>query len=136
MKATPEKTARPVPMPKTLGACADLVYDLRQQRLAAQKVVEEIEAREKAVKEHLIQQLPKSEAGGVTGKHARVTIVKKQVAQVKDWDLFYRYVLKTKDFSLLQRRVGEAAVQERWDAGKPVPGVEPFVVVTLSIGKA
>lgn len=126
---------KPFTMPKTLGACADLVFTLRQERLAAQKVVDEIGEREQAVKKHLIDNLPKSQAGGIAGRLARVSITTKTIAQVKDWDAFYKYVLKTKDMSLLQRRLGTAAVQERWDAKKPVPGVEPFNVVDLSIVK-
>ena len=72
-------TAAPVKFPKTLGACADRVYELRAKRLAAQKDVDAIEAEEKALKEHIINTLPKSETTGVAGKVARVTVVTKQV---------------------------------------------------------
>ena len=60
--------------------------------------MDEVEAEEKALKEHIIQTLPKSEASGVAGKVARVTVVTKDVPQVKDWDAFYKYVSKTKSF--------------------------------------
>jgi hypothetical protein len=121
--------------PKTLGACADRVYEMRQKRLAAQKVVDLTEAEEKALKEHIINTLPKSETTGVAGRLARVTVVTKQVPQVKDWDAFYKHVKKTGDFDLFQRSITKAAVEARWDAGKKVPGVEAFTVVSLSINK-
>lgn len=121
--------------PKALGACADRVYTLRQQRLEAQKAVDLIEAEEKALKEHIINTLPKSETTGVAGKLARVTVVKKDVPQVKDWDAFYKHVKKTGDFDLLQRSLTKTAVEARWEAGKKIPGVEAFKAVSLSINK-
>jgi hypothetical protein len=121
--------------PKTLGACADKLFELRNKRLAEQKKVDEIAAEETALKNHIIENLPKSEASGVAGKLARVTVVTKQVPQVKDWDAFYKYVKKTSSFDLMQKRLTDAAIKERWEAGKEVPGVEHFNAVSVSINK-
>ena len=121
--------------PKALGACADKLFDLRNKRLAEQKKVDEIAAEETALKNHVIENLPKSEASGVAGKLARVTVVTKQVPQVKDWDVFYKYVKKTGSFDLMQKRLTDAAIKERWEAGKEVPGVEHFNAVSVSINK-
>lgn len=121
--------------PKALGACADKLYQLREARLAKQKETDAIEAEEKALKEHLINNLPKSDASGVAGKVARVTVVTKPTPQVKDWDAFYKYVKKSGEFELMQRRLSDTAIRERWDAGKKVPGVESFNVTTVSINK-
>ena len=121
--------------PKALGACADKLFELRNKRLAEQKKVDEIAAEESALKNHIIENLPKSEASGVAGKLARVTVVTKQVPQVKDWDAFYKYVKKTGSFDLMQKRLTDAAIKERWEAGKEVPGVEHFNAVSISINK-
>jgi hypothetical protein len=121
--------------PKALGACADQLFELRNKRLAEQKKVDEIAAEETALKNHIIENLPKSEASGVAGKLARVTVVTKQVPQVKDWDAFYKYVKKTGSFDLMQKRLTDAAIKERWEAGKEVPGVEHFNAVSVSINK-
>jgi hypothetical protein len=121
--------------PKTLGACADRVYELRQRRLDAQKVVDTLQEEETALREHIINTLPKSEATGAAGKVARVTVVTKQIPQVKDWQALYTYVKKHNAWDLMQRRLAANAVTERWEAGKVVPGVEPFTAVTLSINK-
>lgn len=121
--------------PKAMGACADRLYELRQKRLEEQKKVDAIEAEEKALKEHIIQNLPKSEASGVAGKLARVTVVTKEIPQVEDWDAFYKYVKKTGNFDLMQRRLTDAAVKERWEAGKEIPGVKHFQAVSVSINK-
>lgn len=121
--------------PKALGACADRLYLLRAKRLEEQKKVDAIAAEEKALREHIINTLPKSEASGVAGKVARVTVVTKEVPQVKDWDLFYKYIKKTGQFDLMQRRLTDGAIKERWENGKEVPGVEHFQAVTISMNK-
>lgn len=121
--------------PKALGACADKLFELRNKRLAMQKEVDAVAAEETALKNHIIENLPKSEASGVAGKLARVTVVTKQIPQVKDWDTFYKYVKKTGSFDLMQKRLTDAAIKERWEAGKEIPGVEHFNAVSVSINK-
>jgi hypothetical protein len=128
-------TIKPPKFPKTLGACADRVYELRAKRLAMQKEVDAIEAEEKALKVHIIDTLPKSETTGVAGKLARVTVITKQVPQVKDWEAFWKSFNKKTDTDLLQHSLSKPAVEARWEAGKKVAGVEAFTVVTLSINK-
>lgn len=127
--------AKAVKFPKTLGECADLIYQTRESRLALQKQVAEIEAYEKMLKEHVINNLPKSQLEGAQGKVARVTVVKKQIPQVEDWPAFHEYVRKHKAFELLQRRLSVEAVAERLDAGKILPGVKIFTAVSLSVNK-
>ena len=122
-------------IPKTLGACADKLYALGESRKALMVQVAALEEQEKALKNHLIETLPKSDAQGVMGKRAKVSIVTKRVPTASDWDQFYRHVLKTKDFSLMQRRLSEPAIREHWEAGEKIPGVEPFNVVKCSITK-
>lgn len=121
--------------PKSLGGCADRLYSIRQLRLGKQKEVEALEEEERALREHIINTLPKSEASGVAGKVARVSVVTKKVPQVQDWDKLYAHVKKTGAFELLQRRVADGAVKERWDQGKEVPGVITFNATTVSINK-
>lgn len=121
--------------PKAMGACADKLFELRNKRLAMQKEVDAVAAEETALKNHIIENLPKSEASGVAGKLARVTVVTKQIPQVKDWDAFYKYVKKTGSFDLMQKRLTDAAIKERWEAGKEIPGVEHFNAVSVSINK-
>lgn len=122
-------------LPKTLAAAADKLYTLREQRYALNKQVAALESQEAELRDHIIANLPKSEASGITGKVAHAEIVKKVIAQVKDWPTFYKHILKTKDFSLMQKRVNDGAVQEQWAAKKVVPGTEKFTAVTLSITK-
>lgn len=123
--------------PKTLGACADRLYQLKEKQAEAQRVVDAIDAERKALTAHVIETLPKSEATGVAGKLARVRVVTKEVPQVSDWVAFYAYVHKTKRGDLLQRRLNEKAVGELIEANpkKGVPGVGVFKAITISLTK-
>ena len=122
-------------LPKTLGACADRLYELRTEIAALNKQAESLKAERFLIEEHLINNLPKEDARGVSGVQAKANIVTKTVASVKDWDKLYKYILKTKDFSLLKKSVADSSVKERWEAKKAVPGVEPFNVVKVSVNK-
>lgn len=122
-------------IPKTPGACADRLLELKDQMAGLTRQHGVLEEEFKALKEHLIQTLPKDDARGVLGRSAKAIVVVKDVPSVKDWDALYKHVLKTKDFSLMQRRLADGAVRERWDDGKKVPGVEPFKAVTVSVTK-
>ena len=127
-----EKTYK---FPKKLGTCADKFYALRKARQAAQKKVDEMHTEEKALKEHIINTLPKSASTGVAGKVARVTVVRKVIPQAKDWSKIQKYIKRTGAFDLLQRRINTKAVQERWADGKKVAGVEPFTLIDVSLNK-
>ncbi|MBU6231493.1 hypothetical protein KGP36_02390 [Patescibacteria group bacterium] len=122
-------------IPETLGACADALYKAREERYALQKKVTEIEEYESALKEKLIRELPKGEASGVAGRVARVSVEGKPVPRVEDWDALLEHVRKTRGFDLLQRRVNDAAVRERWDDRKTVPGVAVFNATVVKINK-
>jgi len=121
--------------PKSMAVCADKLYELRNKRLAAAKIVAEMEEEEKALKAYIIDNLPKSEASGAAGKVARVTIVSKEVPQVNDWEAFHAYVKKNNAFELLQKRLSDTAINERWEAGKTIPGVGKFNVTSVSLNK-
>ncbi len=121
--------------PKTIGACADLLYTTRAKRLAIQKEAEVFEELESKLKAYIIDTLPKSEASGVAGKVARVSVEVKKVPKVEDWDKFYAHIKKTGDFALLGKSLGKEHVKEVLDAGKKLPGMGTIPVVTVSLSK-
>jgi hypothetical protein len=127
-----------IKIPKSLAAAADLYGITRDKRLALQKEVDAIEADEKALKDHLINSIPKSDATGIAGKVWRVGVTGKDVPVVKNWTLFYEYISKTRTkggFALLSKAVNAKSVAEIWAAGKKVPGVESFHTTSLSLSK-
>ena len=122
-------------LPKTLALCADRLYTLKADKAAAQRVLDEIETEAVAIRAHLIDNLPKSEATGITGKTCRATLVTKLVPQVEDWDALHEYIRKGKRWELLQKRVSTTSIVELWENGKTVPGVVPFQTVSISLNK-
>lgn len=125
---------KPKPYPKSLGACADLLFLKRQERLAADKVAAGLKSEEEALKTHIIDNLEKGSAGAV-GKTHKVIVGTDWKPVVSDWPAFYAYVKKNNAFDMLQKRVGEAAIVARLEDGKKVAGVEKFTYVTISLTK-
>lgn len=121
-------------IPETMGACADLLFTTRQRRLLLQKKVEKLEGQETKLKNHIINNLSVTDTGA-QGRIARVSVVKKEVPQVEDWEAFYKYVSRTKQFDLLQKRTADGAIKERWEAKKQIPGVVKFTTKTVSLNK-
>lgn len=124
--------------PKSLASCADMLYKIREERYALNKQVTALEEKEAVLREHLINNLPKSDATGIAGKVARATVESKSIVQVSDWDKLQAYILKNAKkgaFALMQRRISEGAVREIWDSGKEVPGCTSFKVPVVSVVK-
>ena len=140
----------PVKMPKlprSLGACVDLYSETREKRLAAGKEVSTIEAVEKGIKDHIINNVPKGDAGAV-GKKFQGVVYTDIVYTVEDWAKFYAHIKKTGEFDLLNRAINQAAVKERIEAQtrpagkkgenwspKLPPGIGTFNAVKLSVTK-
>lgn len=133
--APPPKPEKSFKFPKTLGGCADRLFELKAKQALAQRVVDELDSERKALTEHVINTLPKSEATGVAGKVARVKVVTKEIPQVRDWPAFYAYARKINRLDLMQRRLNEAGVKELLEAKKKVAGVEIFTAVSISLTK-
>lgn len=143
-----EKAERKPPkLPKSLGACVDLLHDTREDRLAAGRKVDDMKKDESFITNHIIDNVPKGDAGAV-GKRFKAIVVTDDVYQVEDWEAFYKHLKKTGEFDLLNRALNQAAVKERvamqdrptgkrgenWKPKLP-PGVKIFKAVKLSVTK-
>lgn len=125
-------------IPKTIGACADKLYKLREKRYELSRQIKEIEAEEAEIKEYIINNLNKQESAGVSGKIANVRVKAENVPVVEDWEAFYKYVARTKSFDMLQRRINTKAVRERIEDKKDFAskaGIGSFTTVSVSITK-
>jgi hypothetical protein len=123
------------PLPASIGLCADLYAEVRELRLAMQKMVDDVKARESEVREHIIDNLSKSDDTGAAGKRYRAQVVTKLKPALKNWDAFVGYMLMHNRFDLVQKRMNERAVLDMLEEGEGVPGVERFNAVDVSITK-
>lgn len=131
-------------IPKSFGQCADMLHDLREARLSAQKLVDAFAEQESALKNHIIDKLPKGDTGAV-GSHHKVKVITEEAPRIGDDTKFYAWVAKEKAFDVLQRSLNAKAVRDRMEAQpvlnkkdgtrKPLPGIDMFKVVKVSLTK-
>lgn len=122
-------------LPKTMAECADLAYTLREERYAIQRQAKEVAEKEALLREHIIQNLPKSQASGVSGKVANAKVETDTVPMFTDKAKFLAYVKKTGDFDLMTTGMNASAVKARWENKKKVPGIGETQIVKLSLTK-
>ena len=123
-----------------LAQAADKMYEAQQKRYVLNREVEALKKVEEEQREFLINNLPKSQSTGIAGKLARATVESKTVPQLKDFDKLMAYVAtnykkKPGVAALLQRRVSDGTVNEMWQAGQEVPGVEPVDIPVVRLNK-
>ena len=128
-KAPPAKRA------PSLGLQIDALFKLREK-------LREIQDQEKAQLELigaaevvLMETMAREGVEKSTGKFATVSISENIVANVVDWDELWKYIIKTKQTHLLQKRASDPAIRELFELGKNVPGVEPFKKRKLNMRK-
>jgi hypothetical protein len=79
-----KKPEAPFEMPTTLGACADAYFKTRNDRLAMDKEVAKLKARESEIEDHILRNLPEGDTG-VAGQMAPPAMGKKIGAHVDGW---------------------------------------------------
>jgi hypothetical protein len=123
-------------IPKTDGACADMLYRLREKRLKLQREADAVKADEAVLTAHLLNNLSANDAEGVKGKVASVNVLRKTTANAKDWDKFFAWMKKDKRrFALMGKRLNDKACREQWEANKVIPGIEQYRFKKLSLTK-
>ncbi len=124
------------PMPPSIGLCADLYAEVRALRLAMDKEVEKVKARETEIREHIISNLSKSSDTGAAGLKYRAQIVMKKSVRVIEWPLVWSWIRKADRFDMLEKRLSQAAVKDWMEQEQRVlPGTEPVSVPDVSITK-
>lgn len=125
-------------IPKSLAACADLLYATKAKRLMEGSAVKELAEDEAKIKNHLIDNLPKGDASGVAGKVARVTIIKEPIPRIADEKKLWAAIKKNpKKWGAIQARpsIDMAVLKQLFDEDKIPPGVETFNIIKVSLNK-
>lgn len=118
-----------------LAQAVDKYYETRECRLALDKQAAEMKKKESELKQFLIDNISKSDATGVSGQLMRATVKTTVEPTPEDWPSIYKYILKKKEFDLLQRRLSVTAVRERWDQDIEINGIGKIVVPNISLTK-
>lgn len=125
---------KPVKIPKTPGAVCDRIYAIRAEKKIPRDALNALDEEEKALIQHLIDTCPMSDPCG-GGKNAKFEILVAQEPTVQDRAALEAFILKTKDFSLLQAGLSKPAIKERWGLKQQVPGVGVYQYKKVSVTK-
>jgi len=122
-----------------IGAVSDTLYALRAAAKLPKLLNDPFEdifvPAIKALEDYFIETLKVGESSGVQGHLSRVQVTDSTVPVVSDWPKFYAYIKKNSAFELLNRAVNKAAVSERWEQKKQIPGVSAFKAKKVSCTK-
>lgn len=119
--------------PPSLGAVIDNIWAVREEKRRLESDLREVETKISELEEQLMERLEAEGLDKATGSKATVSVSANTVAQVNDWDEFWKFVIKNRYTHLLQRRVSDPAYRELLEQGKKVPGVEPFIKRRLNL---
>lgn len=125
--------AAPVTTVAEVSELVDKFILKKAERLQADKKAAALKAEEDAFKKQLIGIALESKARSLGGSVGSVNWHRKQKPTVENWEQLYAYIKQYDAFELLQRRIGEKAVEERWEDGIVIPGVVTFPVDDLTI---
>lgn len=124
------------PIPKTIGRTADLFKEVSALRLAMEKEVKEVKARESQLKDHMIDNLSKSDDTGAVGLIYRVQLTEKTKGTAGDWEAFYDFVVEKDRFDMLSKSLGQRAILDYYEeTGKMPPGIDKFNSIGISVTK-
>ena len=133
----------PTTMPKTIAEQGDLLYQVTAARLElARTAVAYLSELETALENNIIENLPKENASGISGRVANVKIIPFSVPQVdtenNGWDKVWGWIKKQKGldgFAILGRSLNKKAVEELNEGGKIIPGTKRFTGKKVSCTK-
>jgi hypothetical protein len=123
-------------LPKTIGFTADKIYQVREERKKAQKVVDKLKDLQRTYEDHFEKLAKEQKTDSARGKLATVSVRYEPEPSVENWDQLYKYIVKNDAFDLLMRRVIATAWRDRVaETKKKVPGVGIVTVRKISINK-
>ena len=119
-----------------LNELAALWQAATAERLELDRKSKKLKDQETIASTVMIQAMRLSKATATTPTHVvSVNQAPEYVPHVMDWEAYWAFIHNTNDFSLLEKRPGKAACQERWDQGMTIPGVEKYPVYKLTVSK-
>ena len=126
--------------PENLALLCKEALRMDAERLAHQKEVDAEAAEVVQIKDAIRLIMNKCQMKEVSTALGVVRLVPKTVYQPDKenggWDKIWAYVVKTKSYDLLEKRLHQAACRERYEDRKQIPGVKLFEMVVIKLGDA
>ena len=118
-----------------LGKLVDDFNVARNLRLAADKDAKRLKSIEVEMKDRILGEMIEQQVGFAAGMDIRVKRKTVNKPQAADWDQVYKYMVENDAMDLVQKRLNATAVNNRFEDGISIPGIEFYEVNDLSIGK-
>lgn len=113
----------------------NLYANARAIRLEKSHELDKLQMEENRLKKLIIDLMKAGKVKTYGNATATVTLQKKIKPIATNWPDLYKYILRTEEFDLLQKRLMDSAISARWKDEIVVPGVEAFPIDDLSISK-
>jgi len=122
-------------IPITLGKKIDNLYELRSERLDAERAIDAMKAKESLLKEAILAHLTSEKAQRASGKLATASANLRVVGKVQDWTAVWNWAREADAPDIFQRRLNNKGWLDRVEDGAKIPGIERDTVIELSITK-
>ncbi len=123
-------------MANTPGALLKKLINARNAVAVANEVLKSKKEKYNELADQMIKHLQEANIT-ITGSSAVATASLREtvVASVVDWEQFYRYIHRYKNYQLLQKRVSDGVYREIMETrkNKDIPGTKAFTKIALSL---
>ena len=105
----------------------ELLTDLTEVRMNLKNLQEKergFKSRKMELEAKIVSSLKQQGIDRVGNDGCTVSIKEEIVPTVQDWDQVYKYLIQTKQFELIQKRMSATAFRELLQMGMNVPGVK------------
>ena len=123
----------PIQRPQTLGSMIDALNDAREEKRQLNEQLKTIKAAYDILEAQIIERLDSEESRKAEGRKAGVSITEVIVGNIEDYDALCRFVKRTGNFQLFQRRISDPAFRELMELKGVVPGLVPFTKRNLNL---
>lgn len=118
-------------MAESIGSMIDNLDKIRDKKRGLDEQVKDLEAQYRELTEKILDRMATENMPKASGRRATVSRSETIVGQLEDWEALTKYIGRTKNFQLFERRISAAAFRELFEKKGEVPGVKPFTKVTL-----
>ena len=120
---------------KNLGPAIDALHKARDERLALDRKSKKMRESEYDLEQQIIQLLRKQKVEKAQGKLGSVSLGKRPIAAVDDWESVRKFVTDNDAWDILLRGINASALRDRVEEEGDVPGVKLEFMTRLNLGK-